>query len=280
MKPSARTRPNLPCLQQADNLDFMRTLPDGCCDMIYIDPPFFTGKTHQQKQGDHRFDDRWPEGLSAYLAFLKPRLEEMRRLLAESGSLYVHLDWHVSHYVRVMLDEIFGLDHFINEIIWAYRTGGRSSRHFARKHDTILVYARQKGRHVFNVQREGEFRTDGMKRDEQGRPYKQTRQGRLYFHPEGPAMTDVWDIPFLSTVARERVGYPTQKPIALLERMIRASTNAGDCVADFFCGSGTTLVAAARLGRCCIGCDISKEAVALARSRLDAVGVQPGAASK
>src|SRR5207244_453462 len=139
--------------------------------------------------------------------------------------------------VQSLLDEIFGYEHFLNEIVWSYRTGGQSRRWFARKHDTILVYARSRGRHKFNVLRNGEFRTDGLNYDETGRPYKNTTRGRLYFHPGWPAMTDVWELPFLSTVSLERNGYPTQKPEALLERIIRASSDPGDVVADFFCGS-------------------------------------------
>lgn len=255
-----------------DNLAVMRRLPDASIDLIYADPPFKTGRVQEQGREGHRFDDRWPGGIRGYLAFLEPRLREMHRLLRPTGSLYVHLDWHAAHYVKVWLDEVFGYENFLNEIVWSYRTGGLSAKWFARKHDTILAYARQSGRHTFHVLRDGKFRTDGLNRDERGRPYKQTKRGRLYFHPDGPAMTDVWEIPFLSTVSLERTGYPGQKPLALLERIIRAASNPGDLVADFFCGSGTTLVAAKRLDRRCLGCDNSARAVALARRRLSAVG--------
>lgn len=254
----------------ADNLDLMKRMPDACCDLVYADPPFFTGKEHTQAGGKHRVADRWRGGMTAYLDYLAPRLSEMRRVLKATGSLYVHLDWHAVHYAKVVLDELFGYDHFLNEIVWSYRTGGRSRRWFARKHDTILVYARRIGRHRFHVLRGGAFRTDGLNYDEKGRPYKNTKAGRLYFHPDGPAMTDVWEIPFLSTVSVERTGYPTQKPLALLDRIIRASTNPGDIVADFFCGSGTTLAAAQQLDRRWMGCDVSATAVRLARGRLRA----------
>ncbi len=252
----------------ADNLEVMAGLPAACCDLIYADPPFFTGKRHRQADRRHQLADHWPGGMESYKAFLRPRLEQMRRLLKPTGSLHLHLDWHAVHYAKVMLDELFGYDHFLNEVIWSYRTGGRSTRWFARKHDTILVYARRIGRQKFHVLRAGTFRTDGMNYDEQGRPYKQTKAGRLYFHPDGPALTDVWEIPFLSTVSRERIGYPTQKPLALLERIILAGTDPGDLVADFFCGSGTTLAAARQLGRRWIGCDASRGAVRLAERRL------------
>jgi len=258
----------------ADNLEFTSGLPDACCDLIYADPPFFTGKTKTQANGAHSFNDCWQGDLDSFLGFLRPRLQQMHRLLKPTGSMYLHLDWHAAHYAKVMLDQIFGYDQFCNEIIWSYRTGGRATRWFARKHDTIFFYARQAGRHKFHVQRDGQFRTDGMNYDEQGRPYKQTKAGRLYFNPEGPAMTDVWEIPFLSTVSLERTGYPTQKPEALLERIIKAGTDAGDLVADFFCGSGTTLAVAERLGRRWLGCDINPEAADLARRRLSNSQVQ------
>ena len=257
-----------------DNLPFMRGLSDGCCDLIYLDPPFFSGKA--RTRGEHGFDDAWSGGIKAYLAFMFPRLEQCRRLLANHGTLYLHLDWRAAAYARVQLDTIFGVDHFLNEVIWQYRSGGVSRRWFGRKHDTILVYARTRGRHRFHVLREGVFRTDGLKTDEKGRPYKVTKKGRLYFHAEGPALTDVWDIPFLSTVSKERTGWPTQKPLALLERIIRASSDPGDVVADFFCGSGTTLAAAARLGRRWIGCDSARRAVGMARARTRDSATQEG----
>ena len=254
-----------------DNLPLMRALTDGACDLIYIDPPFKTEQVRTSRSGP-QYDDRFSGTMRRYLDFLVPRLTEAHRLLSTRGSLYVHLDWRVVHYVKVELDRIFGPDNFLNEIIWSYRTGGLSKRRFARKHDTILLYARSNGDHTFNLVRSGTFRTDGLNYDERGRPYKNTKNGRLYFHPDGPALTDVWDIPFLSTVSTERTGYPSQKPEALLERIIRASSQPGDMVADFFCGSGTTLAVAARLQRRWLGCDSSEEAVTVAALRL---GVEP-----
>jgi site-specific DNA-methyltransferase (adenine-specific) len=255
----------------------MSALPPAACDLIYIDPPFCSGRTRVGRPSGSaapaRFEDAWSGGIKAYLAFMLPRLEQCHRLLSTAGTLYVHVDWRAAAYLRICLDTIFGPRNFLNEIIWHYRTGGVSRRWFGRKHDTLLVYARQAGRHRFNVLREGIFRTDGLKRDDAGRPYKSTKKGRLYFHPGGPALTDVWDIPFLSTVSRERCGWPTQKPLALLERIIRAGSRPGDVVADFFCGSGTALVAAQRLHRRWLGCDSSSKAVRLARRRLRAEGV-------
>lgn len=261
-----RRSPEIAC---ADNLAFMRTLPDAHCDLIYADPPFDQprkrGSSDWNKAGGkpRSFVDIEP-----FLEFMRPRLEETRRILSSRGSLYLHLDWRTAHYVKVMLDEVFGRAAFLNEIIWSYRGGSRLGRWFARKHDTILVYAKSKGSHTFNQIRGGSYRTRDMLFDDAGRPYKSTRRGRIYFNPDGPALTDVWDLPILSTVSRERTGYRCQKPEALLERMIRAASNEGDLVADFFCGSGTTLAVAKRLNRRILGCDINPEAIAVTQERL------------
>jgi len=270
--PSATLRGGLPdpCLACCDNLSLLCAMPDDSIDLVYIDPPFMTNVTRREA-GGKTYPDRWAGGIDEYIAFLEPRIKQMLRTMTERGTIYVHVDWRVSHHVRLMLDNVFGAGHFLNEIIWTYRTGGLSRRWFARKHDTIFAYAKVPQKHTFNISRGGQFRTDGMKFDEKGRPFKSTRKGRLYFHPEGPALTDVWDIPFLSTVSSERVGYPSQKPEALLERIIRASSNPNDRVADFFCGSGTTLAVARRLGRRIVGCDVSSEAMAVTAKRLDAI---------
>lgn len=269
---SATIRGDLPdsCLACCDNLPLLCAMPDDSIDLVYIDPPFMTNATRRES-GGNSFPDRWAGGVAEYIAFLEPRIRQMLRVLTERGTIYVHVDWRASHHVRLMLDNVFGAGNFLNEIIWTYRTGGLSRRWFARKHDTIFAYAKASGKHTFNIHRGGQFRTDGMKTDDQGRPFKSTRKGPLYFHPEGPALTDVWDIPFLSTVSSERVGYPSQKPEALLERIIRASSNPGDRVADFFCGSGTTLAVAMRLDRRIVGCDVSPEAMAVTAKRLDAI---------
>ncbi len=251
----------------ADNLELLRELPDGCCDLIYADPPFMTGRrfTGAAAAG---FEDSFPGGIEEYLGFMRPRLEQMHRVLAERGTLYLHVDPRTSHYLKVLLDGLFGERQFLNEIIWSYRTGGPAGRRFPRKHDVLLAYARRFGAHKFNPIRSGSYRTDGIRLDEGGRPYKTTRRGRLYFHPDGPCVSDVWDIPFLSTVSSERAGFPTQKPLALLTRIITAATDPGDLVADFFCGSGTTLVAAKAAGRRWLGCDRESAATDLARQRL------------
>jgi len=255
-----------------DNLALMADLPDGSCDLIYVDPPFNSRRRRTSRMDRSGYDDRWPDGLAGYLDFLRQRIGHMYRLLSARGSLYFHADWRTVHYSKIMLDEVFGRRNFLNEIVWSYRTGGRCDRWFARKHDTLLLYAKNAGRHTFHVLRDGQYRTDGLKRDEGGRPYKSTRKGRLYFDAAGPAMTDVWEIPFLSTVSLERTGYPTQKPLALLRRIVAASSDPGDVVADFFCGSGTALVAAAESDRRWLGCDVEPRAVDITVRRLGRVG--------
>lgn len=263
----------------AENLAWMGKLPDACCHLIYVDPPFsldrgFVGSS----RSSIGFADRFDDGLAGLLEFLRPRLARMHELLARRGSLCVHLDWRSVHYVKVMLDEIFGPRNFLNEIIWQYRTGGRHGAWFSRKHDTLLLYAKHAGEHTFNRLRGGAYRTRDLSVGPDGRPYKSTRSGRIYFNPDGPAICDVWDIPFLSTVSKERTDYPTQKPEALLERVIKASTNAGDLVADFFCGSGTTLAVAKKMNRRYLGCDVNPDAVDITLERLDDIAaVGPGA---
>jgi site-specific DNA-methyltransferase (adenine-specific) len=264
-------------LRRGDNLPFMQRLPEGSCDLISIDPPFCTGRA--PRRGGAGYSDQWSGGIKSYLAFLFPRLVECHRLLPPHGTLYVHLDWRAAHYVRIQLDTIFGTANFLNEIIWHYRTGGVARQWFSRKHDTILVYARKLGRHHFQQIREGRFRTDGLKYDKSGRPFKSTKKGPLYFHADGPALTDVWDIPFLSTVSLERVRWPTQKPLALARRIILASSRPGDLVADFFCGSGTTMVAAKQMGRRYLGCDSSAKATTIARRRLSETSAKAQAVS-
>jgi DNA modification methylase len=256
-----------------DNLDVMRALPDGCIDLIYADPPFFTGKRQRAPARNghgegHAFDDRWPS-VEAYVAWLRPRLEEMRRLLRDTGTLYVHCDWHAGHYIKVALDGIFGADRFQNEIVWHYGLGAaNATRHFLRKHDTIFAY-RRGDRATFNVvrgdatpaMRAKYAHADGERR------YMMSR-GRRYYLKGGKPLDSVWDIPAIAATSGERAGYPTQKPEALLERIILASSDEGDVVADFFCGSGTTPAVAARLGRRWLACDSSAAAVEITRTRL------------
>lgn len=250
-----------------DNLEMLSAQEDGAVDLIYIDPPFNTGAA--RSRAGSQYDDRWPDGIRGFVEFLRPRLTHMHRVLAPSGTLYVHLDWRSVHYVKVLLDEVFGHDNFLNEIVWHYRSGGVAKRWFSRKHDTVLAYARHRGDHTFHPSRGGTFRTEGLQHDDAGRPYKNTRKGRLYFDARGPMLTDVWDLPILSTVATERTGYPDQKPRPLIDRIITASSNPGDVVADYFCGSGTTLESAVLLKRDYMGCDSNPQAIPIAAKRIE-----------
>jgi DNA modification methylase len=258
-----------------DNLPVMRALPTGAIDLIYIDPPFFTGR-EQRANGAatngasvHAFDDAWSGGIEAYVAWLKERTVEMRRLLTPRGVLYLHCDWHAGHYIKVMLDGVFGVNRFQNEIVWHYGLGAaNATRHFLRKHDTIFVY-RMGDEATFNVIRGGV--TPAMEgkychEDERGR-YMMSR-GRKYYLKGGKPLDSVWRIPAIAATSRERLGYPTQKPEALLEHIILASSGEGDVVADFFAGSGTTPAVARRLGRRWIACDASSAAVEIIAERL------------
>lgn len=241
------SNPHLPhrgTVHAGDNLPFLRSLPDLSIDLIYIDPPFNTGQVQVDRSG--AFVDTWRD-MPAYLDFMRPRLAEMRRVLKQSGALLLHCDWRTAHHLRLLMDEIFGADHFVNHIIWSYGLGGSSPRRFARKHDDILFYSRSSS-YYFSAPR-----VSATSRRLQGQTKKST---------------DVINIPSINNMARERVGYPTQKPLALLHILIAACSPPGGVVADFFCGSGTTLVAAESLGRIPLGADISRRAVALARRRL------------
>jgi site-specific DNA-methyltransferase (adenine-specific)/adenine-specific DNA-methyltransferase len=246
----------------------MRSLPDESIDLIYIDPPFFTGREQRSPNGANGFADSWPD-IDAYVGWLRERAVEMRRLLRSTGVLYVHCDWHAGHYIKVMLDGVFGADAFQNEIIWHYGLGAaNATRHFLRKHDTIFVY-RGSDDATFNLVR-GQVTAAMLAKycheDERGR-YMMSR-GRRYYLKGGKPLDSVWRIPTIAATSRERLGYPTQKPEALLERIIRASSGPGDVVADFFCGSGTTAAVAERLGRRWIACDVNAAAVELTASRL------------
>jgi len=263
-----------------DNLDVLRSLPDGCVDLIYVDPPFGTGQRRRLESirtgsGErtrsgfggraYRWDvvsaHEYSDGmeLDAYLGFLAPRLAEMHRVLTARGSLYVHLDHHAVHHVRLLLDGIFGPERFLNEIVWAYDYGGRARDRWARKHDNILWYARS-GTWVFNP--------DAVDR----LPYLAPGLVGAEKAARGKLPTDVWWMTIVPTSGRERTGYPTQKPLKLLERIIRASSNPGDLVADFFGGSGTAAVAAARLGRRFLIVDSNPEAIRITEARLAAAG--------
>ena len=251
-------------------------------DLIYVDPPFMTGRTFTSGP-QLAYTDTWNHDLDVYLQWLYETFVWLHRLLASHGSLYVHLDWRAVHYARVMLDEIFGstLDGkgpgFKSEIIWHYQSGGRSQKHFARKHDSILLYTKS-ARYCFHPERIGERRgtqkRNHMRKhiEANGRTTWTIRSaGRLYTYDEDTLMTpsDVWnDISHLHQKDPERNGYATQKPEALIERIILASSEEEDIVLDCFCGSGVTPIVAQRLGRRWIACDQSQLAIQVTRQRL------------
>ena len=252
-----------------DNLAVMRALQDASIDLIYIDPPFFTGREQRSNGSSHTFDDAWDGQLDSYMAWLRERVLEMRRLLRETGVLYVHCDWHAGHYIKVMLDTVFGRQQFQNEIVWHYGLGAaNATRHFLRKHDTIFVY-RKTDAATFNVIR-GDVTPAMLAKychEDDGGRYMMSR-GRRYYLRGGKPLDSVWRIPAIAATSRERLGYPTQKPEALLERVIQASSVVGGVVADFFCGSGTTAAVAQRLGRRWIACDNNPSAVELTAKRV------------
>jgi len=265
---------------QGDNLDAVRGLPDGAFTLVYLDPPFNTGRSqgrrtvtsvrsddgvvgfkgqrYERIRGDLlRYDDRFDD----YWSFLEPRLAEAWRLLAPDGTLYLHLDYREAHYAKVLLDALFGRECFLNEIVWAYDYGARTRGRWPAKHDTILVYVRDPARYHFDstaVDREP-YMAPGLVT-----PEKAAR---------GKLPTDVWWHTIVSPTGREKTGYPTQKPLGVLRRIVQASSREGDWVLDFFAGSGTTGAAAAQLGRRFVLVDESPDAVGVIRRRMDDGGV-------
>ncbi|MBI2640181.1 MAG: site-specific DNA-methyltransferase [Candidatus Sungbacteria bacterium] len=258
-------------LYLGDNLYLLRQMPSESIDLIYIDPPFFSNRTYTQIWGDDNevrsFDDIFADGMFSYLAWLNARLWEMKRVLKSTGSIYVHCDWHASHYIKTEMDKIFGYDNFLNEIIWGYRTGGTSKSTFARKHDILMLYSKA-SKYKFNVQHYKSWQQKKYNFNEKYPEYFDEKEQRWYHLA---VARDVWeDINVLGTEPgnKERIGYPTQKPEALLERILKASSDEGDVVADFFMGGGTTGAVVLKNNRCFIGCDISRVAVSVTASRL------------
>lgn len=254
-----------------DNLHVMRQLPSESIDLIYIDPPFFSGRQYNVIFGDQNelrsFSDIWEDGMPGYLIWLNARLYEMKRLLKKTGSIYVHCDWHASHYIKAEMDRIFGHECFCNEIIWCYRGGGVPKNGFARKHDVIFRYARSSPKNsVFHPQYVPYSEASQKLVTSRGGVSIDDRERDL---ERGAHMPDWWtDINSLQTWSPERIGYPTQKPEPLLQRIIEASTDPGAVVADFFIGGGTTTAVAQRLGRRWLACDQSRVAVAITADRL------------
>lgn len=250
-----------------DALAVLGTLADGRAGLAYADPPFATGQV--RRGGGHCYDDL-VEDPGAYAAWLEPHLVELHRVLAPTGSLFLHLDHRMSAHARIALDAVFGRDCFRNEIVWRYGLGGRAPANaFARKHDVLLFYARGPANTFHRLR--GEV-TPAMAAkyahsDEHGR--YQNAHGRRYYLKGGKPFDSVWEIPSIAPTSGERTGYPTQKPLALLERVIAATTDPGSLVIDPFVGSGTTAVAAQRLGRRFVAGDCSPQAIEVARGRLE-----------
>ncbi|MSY66525.1 MAG: site-specific DNA-methyltransferase [Actinobacteria bacterium] len=265
-----------------DNLSHLNSIADGSVQLVYIDPPFNTGRTQARGststkrietggrvgfKGQHyeiiretvlSYDDEFAD----YWSFLEPRLEEAWRVLHETGTLYLHLDYREAHYAKVLLDSLFGRDCFLNEIIWAYDYGGKAKNRWPSKHDTILVYVKNPKTYFFDnesVDREP-YMAPGLVTPEK------VARGKL--------PTDVWWHTIVSPTGKEKTGYPTQKPEGILRRVIQASSRENDLVLDFFAGSGTTGAVAAALGRRFILIDQNQESIDVISKRLKSAGVE------
>ena len=277
----------------ADNLEVMKQLPSDSIDLIYIDPPFNTGAVKKSKAWDTEvqlgdFDAKWGGGINSYVLWIENRLREMHRLLSHSGVLCVHLDYRAVHYIKVCLDKIFGYGNpdkgsknLVNEIIWSYRTGGNNpKKSFSKKHDTILIYSKGNGYVFNNNEKEKVYLTHkyGFATIQTYKEIIESCKAKIKcFKPfKYSSLRDVWEISALvgkekgSNFSRERVEerWPTQKPIALLNRIIKAFSTDGQIVADFFCGCGTTISAAEGLGRRWIGCDVHQKSSKTIRKRM------------
>jgi len=259
-----------------DNLVELPKLPDSSFQLIYIDPPFNTGRDQSKRtvrtvadaDGDRTgFEGRryrtellqsssYRDSFDDFLGFLAPRLEEARRLLNETGTLYFHIDYREAHYCKLLLDEIFGRECFLNEIIWAYDYGARSKKRWPAKHDTILVYVKDPATYYFN--------SEGVDRE----PYMAPGLVTAEKAERGKLPTDVWWHTIVPTNGKEKTGYPSQKPEGIVRRMVEASTRPGDWCLDFFCGSGTLGAVAAKLDRNYVLIDANPEAIKVTRERL------------
>jgi site-specific DNA-methyltransferase (adenine-specific) len=263
-------------LIEADNLAVLPQLPNGAFDLIYLDPPFNTGRPQRRRTlravrddagertgfGGRRYrtqvesDLAYDDAHADYLGFLRPRLDHARRLLASHGTLYVHLDYREAHYVKVMLDDLFGRDAFLNEIVWAYDYGGKPRTRWPAKHDTILVYVRTPGEHWFDA--------EAVERE----PYMAPGLVSAEKAARGKRPTDVVWHTIVPTTGHEKTGYPTQKPEGLVRRFVAASSRPGGWCLDFFAGSGTLGAVCAPLGRRFVLVDSNPAAVAIAAARL------------
>jgi DNA modification methylase len=280
MNPTHILKPGM--LYRGDNLKVLSDMPSDSADLIYLDPPFFSNRTYEVIWNDEAevrsFLDRWAGGIEVYIDWMRERVLELHRVLSPTGSLYLHCDWHASHYLKAMVDDVFGgARYFQNEIVWYYRGGGVSKYRWGRRHDVLLFYTKshKKGEWTFNVDPvrmeyspESQERLKYKARSFRGdKVYDNYRPNPLGKHPD-----DVWSIQPLMPSNRKKLGYPTQKPEALLRNVILASSNAGDLVLDPFCGCGTTLSVAEQTDREWVGIDISPRAIDVTEERLRALG--------
>ena len=260
-----------------DNLKLLETLPENSVDLIYIDPPFNTGKIQARKrirtvraqdgEGDRKGfggnsyqteivgEGDYNDVFINFESFLRPRLEQAYRILKADGSFYFHIDYREAHYCKITLDQIFGRENFINEIIWAYDFGGRAKDRWPAKHDTILFYAKDQRDYTFNLE------------DIDRIPYMAPGLVGQEKAARGKLPTDTWWHTIVGTNSHEKTSYPTQKPVGILERIVRASSDPGDLVLDFFAGSGTTGQACLNLGRKFILCDSNPQAIEVMKKR-------------
>lgn len=257
----------------------LKKIEKNLVDLIYLDPPFFSQKTQILKNKENKeyfFEDSW-DNVFSYKSYIQERLEECKRVLKNTGSIFLHCDRSASHYLRIALDEVFGAENFQSEIIWSYKRWSNSKKGLLNSHQVIFFYSKT-ANFKFNPAYTDYSPTTNLDqifqkraRNENGKTvYKTSEDGgtELIQEKKGVPLSDVWEIPYLNPKANERVGYPTQKPILLLERIIELVTNEGDIILDPFCGSGTTLVAAQILKRKYIGLDKSREAIDLSQQRL------------
>ena len=291
-----------------DNLQVLKTIESESIDLIYIDPPFFTNKNYEVIWNDgaeiRQFDDRWvslqggkhSKDINVYLNWMEPRIRELYRVLKKTGSFYLHCDWHADSYLRMLCDTIFGYNNLLNEIIWNYRTyQGNVKEYFPRKHDNIYLYVKSKQWHfnqlyddnvedTINYKRWKKYFVNGKiyannypKTDSRFMSYynrwvknngRKPNPDEAIFVATGYIIDTVWDIKAVDPKSKERLGYPTQKPEALLERIIKASSNEGDVVLDAFAGCGTTLAVANKLNRQFIGIEVSPDGCRIVAKRI------------
>lgn len=268
-------------IMHGDCLEVMKDINQFSIDMVYLDPPFYTNRKQYSKTRDnskeYEFDDNWTS-VGQYIDYMKNRLVECHRVLSQTGSIFLHCDKSASHYLRVILDEVFGMNNFRSEIIWSYKRWSNSKKGLLNSHQSIYFYSKSSDFKFNTIYTDYSPTTNidqilqERERDENGKSvYKRDEIGNVIIAKakQGVPLSDVWCIPYLNPKANERNGYPTQKPILLLEQIIKISTDEGDTVLDPFCGSGTTLVASKLLNRNYIGIDILESAIQLSQKCLD-----------